>query len=582
MATHKAEPGNKLTRTWARFTAVNLWSPGVLFASAIVFGIATYLMDVLRTGNSSLLWALTYFASLAFAVILVFIANLGLRSKSSSKNPGRFNLLVAMLVGGFKNLSVAVMANLLGLETQVGFGFRFIGGLLMGAIILSIYAGFAGSRLAHKQALSKLGAIRNDLLGSRENLGLLLADELESLQQKSRESVLPKIAQISQLLHTSTDAEKLAKEISETVSNNLRPLMQEISSSSPSLLRSAFEQDLQRVRVKTPKQFVARDVVRPLTYLAYTLPAISSLGFYFEGFAGAIVGAVATLSFVLFMWVFKVLLLPKRATPRLVSYLMLTGAAILSPVVGLYVIGGLLPLTASVSVLLPFVCWVICIGIVLTVSPTALLDLESAKLERIIEVENASLAKEIALFEQKVWVFKRRWLFVLHGTVQSALTAALTRLQTFAESDPYQVSLVQADLERAEIALQTVPSNEIDFDKAAVDLKEAWAGVCAITVKVDMRASRALVTNQGSAYCVNEILKEAIGNAVRHGTATAALVSITREEDDYLDIEVQNDGVAPPKRRKGGIGSRMLDDITTSWDLDRSGRLTTLKARLPL
>jgi nitrate/nitrite-specific signal transduction histidine kinase len=142
--------------------------------------------------------------------------------------------------------------------------------------------------------------------------------------------------------------------------------------------------------------------------------------------------------------------------------------------------------------------------------------------------------------------------------------------------------LVQGDLERAEKALQTLPSNEIDFESAMGELQDSWAGVCAITVNVDMRASRAMTNNQGSAYCVNEILKEAIGNAVRHGTATAALVSITREKDDFIDIEVQNDGGAPPKRRKGGIGSRMLDDITVSWSLARSGRLTTLKARLPL
>jgi anti-sigma regulatory factor (Ser/Thr protein kinase) len=215
-------------------------------------------------------------------------------------------------------------------------------------------------------------------------------------------------------------------------------------------------------------------------------------------------------------------------------------------------------------------------------SPVILLDTESRKLEKLIEVENTELAKEIAVFEQKLWVFKRRWLFMLHGTVQSALTAALTRLQTFAESDPYQVSLVQADLERAEVALKSVPSNDIDFGKATTELKESWAGVCAITVKEDMRASRALATNKGTAYCVNEILKEAIGNAVRHGSATAVMVNITREEDDFVDVEIQNDGSAPPKRRKKGIGSRMLDDVTLNWSLSRSGRLTTLTARLPL
>ncbi len=581
MATHRTQPKSKLTLTWARFTSVNLWSRGMLLNSAIIFGGATLLMDVLRTGNTSWLWFFTYILSLGFAVLLVFIAKKILSSKNGPKNPGRYNLLVAMLVGGLKNLFVAQLAIWLNLETNVGYLFRFIGGLLMGAAILSVYAGLSGSRTTHKQVLHRLNEIQRDLMGSRENLDVLLSDELESLQEKSRESVLPKIAQISELLHSSTDTSKLAQEISETVSKRLRPLMEEISVSGAANRTSLTGQRFKEAKVKNPKYFVARDAIRPLTYLAYSMPALCFLGFYFQGLAGAVVGAISTFSFVGFMWLFK-FLLPKRATPRFSGYLMLTVASILAPVVGLYVIGGSLPLTSSVSVLLPLVCWLAYIFTVLIVTPTVVFDMESKKLERLIEIENASLAKEIALFEQKVWVFKRRWLFMLHGTVQSALTAALTRLQTFAESDPYQVSLIQADLERAEKALQTVPSNDIDFDKAAIELKEAWAGVCAITINVDLRASRALVTNLGSAYCVNEIVKEAIGNAVRHGTATAAMVSITRQKDDFIDIEVQNDGTAPPKRRKGGIGSRMLDDITISWSLARSGRLTTLRARLPL
>jgi len=460
--------------------------------------------------------------------------------------------------------------------------FRFVGGVFMGASIVTIYAGMSGSRSAHARVMLRLSEIRNDLLGSKQNLDVLLADELEGLQEKSRESVLPKIAQISELLHSSSDASQVAEEISETVSTRLRPLMEEISVRTNATLRSSAELPIKLGKVPSPSHFVARDVIKPLLFCAHSLPAVGFLSFYFKGPIGALVGVAATLLFGCFMWLFKVLVFPKRSTHRVLSYAMLAVASILAPVVSLYIIGGSLDLTASESVLLPFVCWLIYIFTVLTLSPMILRDLESGKVEALIETENANLAKEIALFEQKVWVFKRRWLFMLHGTVQSALTAALTRLQTFAESDPYQVSLVQADLERAEKALQTLPSTEIDFESAFNELQESWSGVCAITVNVDMRASRAMVTNRSSAYCVNEILKEAIGNAVRHGTATATLVSITRELDDFIDIEVQNDGGAPPKRRKGGIGSRMLDDITIDWSLTRSGRLTTLKARLPL
>ncbi len=128
----------------------------------------------------------------------------------------------------------------------------------------------------------------------------------------------------------------------------------------------------------------------------------------------------------------------------------------------------------------------------------------------------------------------------------------------------------------------STPTTSIDFEKSMQELKESWVGVCSIALEVDLRASRALATNQGTAYCVNEILKEAVGNAVRHGGATGVLAKISREKDDFIDIEIQNDGTAPRKGWKKGIGSRMLDDITLNWSLTRSGRLTTLTARLPL
>ena len=582
MAKHKTTEPSNLSLTWSRLSSPDLWSWGLVLFVAISTAVATYLMDYLRTENGSWLWLITYFSTLVLATALAFMAKKWILPRVKERLIARVNLLLAAVIGGVKNLSVGLLAMMLQLEARVGLLYRFVGGVLMGVALIALYSAMTGSKAAHTEAIKKLNAIRNDLLGSKENLDVLLADELEHLVEKSRETVLPKIAQISLLLKSQTETSQIVAELNETVSTRVRPLMNELSLSAKSGLLSVTESTLSTDRVQTPRSFVARELIKPLTYLAYSLPAVCFLAFYFQGLEGALFGAISSLSFAGLMWLLRAFVFPRRATGRVLSYAMLTVAAIGSPVFGLYVLGGALPMSAHQSVLLPFMCWLVYISTVVVLSPVILLDTESRKLEKLIEVENTELAKEIAVFEQKLWVFNRRWLFMLHGTVQSALTAALTRLQTFAESDPYQVSLVQADLERAEAALKSVPSNDIDFDNAATELKESWAGVCAITVKVDMRATRALATNKGTAYCVNEILKEAIGNAVRHGSATAVMVNITREEDDFVDVEIQNDGSAPPKRRKKGIGSRMLDDITLNWSLSRSGRLTTLTARLPL
>ena len=581
MAKHAIKAPSALRLTWDRLGSRRLWSIQLFWFAAIIYGLLTFLMDFLRTSNPSWLWLVTYSVSLRAVVFMAAFARYFILPKLPDRVLGFCNLGIAFVIAGLKNVVVALLAVAMGLESNVDFAYRFLGGTVIGLLLLTSFAAVTGARGAHAVALRKLASIQNDLLGSKENLELLLQEELERLQERSRETVLPKIRQISELLGDDSNTAAVIAELGETVRNRVRPLMEEIASTAKAGFTDIGENSALRMKVSSPRVFVLRESLRPIAFSAYALPAVAAMAYYFQGIEGALAGAVASIVFALVFWAAR-FLLPKHPTGRVLNFVLLALMAIFTPIPGLYVLGSMLPFDKQQSVLVPLVAWVFYILVIVVLSPLMILDNERAKLESKIVEENIALEKEITIFEQRLWVFKKRWLFMLHGTVQSALTAALTRLQTFSESDPYQAALVRADLERAEKALQSLPSGEIDFAQSSAELKEAWAGVCAVTIEVDLRASRALVVNQGSAYCVNEILKEAIGNAVRHGSANAVLVKITREKDDFIDVEIQNDGSAPKKGWKKGIGSRMLDDITLNWSLTRSGRLTTLTARLPL
>jgi two-component sensor histidine kinase len=78
-------------------------------------------------------------------------------------------------------------------------------------------------------------------------------------------------------------------------------------------------------------------------------------------------------------------------------------------------------------------------------------------------------------------------------------------------------------------------------------------------------------------------LKEAVSNAVRHGEATEAEISIDRVDDDVLQIEAVNNG-KPGSRssNRKGIGSELLDEVCLSWELTQNRKKVRLFAELAI
>jgi signal transduction histidine kinase len=204
------------------------------------------------------------------------------------------------------------------------------------------------------------------------------------------------------------------------------------------------------------------------------------------------------------------------------------------------------------------------------------------EIEKQIRADLNEIAKENALFAQKVWVFRKRWLLVLHGNVQSALTAALTRLQREAVIDAVTVELVKQDLIRAESAINSNLHDSLNLEDGLRQVVRAWDGICNISIDVSERAKRALVRSADSEFCVNEIVKEAVSNAVRHGEASEAKIDIDRIADDILKVDVYNNGKSLSNSDTSGIGSEMLDEICLHWELKSERKGVRLTAELPV
>jgi two-component sensor histidine kinase len=85
-------------------------------------------------------------------------------------------------------------------------------------------------------------------------------------------------------------------------------------------------------------------------------------------------------------------------------------------------------------------------------------------------------------------------------------------------------------------------------------------------------------------FGVNEIMREAVSNAVRHGGATNVEIEIDREGDEVIDFVAKNNGQPVNDNFEKGIGSEMLDELTLDWKLkeDKLRGKVLLTASIPV
>jgi two-component sensor histidine kinase len=299
------------------------------------------------------------------------------------------------------------------------------------------------------------------------------------------------------------------------------------------------------------------------------------------GAAGAIQSLQAIIIFALTLFIARFFVPRDREHPRLVgATLVIVIAAIASSATVLYLATLSLPMIEFVAIAGLSVFGGILAPILNALN--AARQKRRAEIEARISIDLLEIAKQNSFFAQRVWVFRRRWLLVLHGTVQSALTAAVNRLSNAKEVDEFTVQMVNQDLLRATSAIDSNQSNSLNLEESFKELHDVWSGICSVNVKISERAKRALTRNSDTAFCVNEIAKEAVSNAVRHGSAKSALIEIDRLEDDLLQVEITNDGIPLRSQEKPGIGSEMLDEICLNWALENSGKKVRLTANLPV
>jgi signal transduction histidine kinase len=569
--------------TLQRLSASGLWGRELAVIAFALNAFLTLLMDVLRQNSASWLWFVPSFGSYAVAFALGWLARKAASKFEDNPRVWMLNILLAAVIGAVKNVIVGTVADAIGLVNDATLQFRIVGGAIMGVSIVFIVAVTTGARIDHRAAVARLEEIQIRLLKHRERLQEIVAAENSTLVNTTQELLIPKLRKIENLLVDPEKLKPVVDELRSTIEGSLRPLTRTVESFSLANVSTPPAPSVMKIsRTKLPKLASTALLLQPTRTFIFNILTVGIFMYFFLSTIGIAYAVLAVSIETLIHWTVK-RLLPVRPIARRLAVLQLA------------LISGLGAMPALAVVTLTFAQntqYVVAILVCLSISTIGgvlggyarVLDEERVRVEQEISLDNETLAHDIALYEQKIWVFRKSWQLLLHGTVQAALTAALTRLALPNNDKSVTVELVRQDLKRAEAALVAQPTRDIDLNNSIEELTSAWKGVCDVTVKVSERASRALKRNFEAMFGTNEIMREAVSNSVRHGAATRVVIEIDRIDDEVLDFVARNDGIPLVEQTSKGVGSQMMDELTTEWSIsteDSSG-LTALRARIPV
>lgn len=194
---------------------------------------------------------------------------------------------------------------------------------------------------------------------------------------------------------------------------------------------------------------------------------------------------------------------------------------------------------------------------------------------------NADIKRELALMDQAVWVAQRKWSYLVHGTVQGALTVAGSRL-VFSENPGKKViGQVIRDVEKAKRALQEAVEFRMGTKLLADEITASWEGLCSVKFEIPEPVAFRLDENEAGRTCFIELSKELVSNAYRHGKATTVWISAYLSTEGDVEMIVTNNGKPLPSETQPGLGFAMFDELTSEWSIDKEqgGRFS---ATIPL
>jgi hypothetical protein len=540
----------------------------------------SFAFDVVRLNNFTWAWipANALGILLTLAVILPAVIIKRKRNVNQKQQPW-FNIIISSLFFGLKNLSMLYVTPLFGIADEGVPAFRFIGGLLLGFTLLVLFTNVAGNRLQRESNLAKLQEIEAELLSFRNAALEQLEDENREAALKTFKVLSPQLENLQVAVKNSNDIVNLANKVINFIRLELRPFDESLTIEARNLSNpnpAAVPRPEPEVKVNLAKSIRIWNSFVPLPLLffltaIFAVPKATPLDIL--GMCSVFVGALL---------LFKIVSLRLPNLSIVNAFIATTVIAFLAGLPGFFWLYQI-PNESGVPELLP--SFLVMQGwSVIAASQAHILDLGQSRVEDDLNVAIADLSRENKLFEQKAWLARHGWYLLVHGVVQPALTTASIRASASKEITPQVKDQILSDLQRAMDALKESRSVQHPVDVSISEIKSVWNGICDIHIFLTPFANQTLKNDQIASDILNEILKEVVSNAVRHGNATNISGEISMKDSRTISVLISNDGLKPTKEKIESVGSKMLDAVclerTLEWNSDE--QRTDFKALVPI
>jgi hypothetical protein len=517
-------------------------------------------------GGSFMLWSgLILLAHSGFTITILIAGKLIHGSRQNESHPIA-TLIAFVCAQGIRGSILGFSTVFLGFTDDPKLAFRIVSGGVFISTVLSVIAISIAVFDEHSNLVKTLENKTDELSQLRTSMDTRLQEATKNLRQYAQQVVTPRIDQIDQLLvalKSGGNKDVAVHEMQEYVETELRPFSHLIAHDK-SLQSLNVSAEKSTKKLELPKSINLSQSMRPyvttvlffVTYVAAaqrTMTLVEALPFH----------AVTTALLIFYFGSFKKLF-GNRDTPLAIG--LVIGASIFASVGPLILfVEAFLPIDipqniSSATFFVGLIFGFANLGYtILTSQRTQLASELTATIE--------DLESTISLLSQKEWLSRRQVGYVMHGSLQSALNAAVLQLGSASNPTPELIESVRGDIAGALARVGFESGQSYSFEQAQQEISKIWAGTIETKWQVAPQALEALRKNPATSECLAEVLREAVSNASKHGQATMVEIAVNIE-DSAISLQAKDNGTSLNTGKTQGLGTELLDDVCSSWKLE--------------